>query len=242
MKEEVQKAVNNVDSLYKRWQDLVDNPSTIGHEEHTWTTSEVKNNIRSIEWDVEDLQETITIVETNPAKFNLTATDIQSRREFIRQIKDKVRKIKDHITSSEVERKTNSANRNSLLSRSKTTHNGGKYYRLENEFEASNERFINDQQQQQQVLIEQQDNHLEHVAGSVGVLKSMSTQIGTELDDQTVILDNIGSELETTESKLNNVLLRVEKVLRLADDKRQTYVLIALIVTMVIVVILFVAL
>ena len=72
------------------------------------------------------------------------------------------------------------------------------------------------------------------------MLKSMGHQIGDELDDQAVILDELNHEMEQTSSKLQTVLLRVEKMLRLADDKKQTYVLIGLIVLVIFLVVLLV--
>ena len=109
---EVQKALGTVNDLYRRWKELLENQNLIGKEEYTWTTSEIKNNIRSIEWDLEDLNETICIVETNPMKFQLTPNDIQERRRFINEAKGSVRTIKEHVISPEVNIKLEKADRN----------------------------------------------------------------------------------------------------------------------------------
>lgn len=37
-------------------------PSIATREEIDWTTNELRNNLRSIEWDLEDLDETINIL------------------------------------------------------------------------------------------------------------------------------------------------------------------------------------
>ena len=239
VREEVQKALTNVNDLYGRWKQLVDEPDSVGKEEYTWILNEINNNVRSIEWDLEDLTETINIVESNPTKFQLSPKDIEERRYFIKSIKSSIMAIKSDLKSSEASSKLENNARATLVS---SKYNKNKYERLDNDIIQSNQRYINEQHMQQKLLVSQQDSQLEHVGHSVGVLKSMGHQIGDELDDQALILDELGHEIEETNSKLQTVLLRVEKMLRLADDKKQTYVLIGLIIMLIIVVVLFVAL
>ena len=59
---EVQKAVNTAASLHQRWNELLQNPGSSTTEEVDWTTNELRNSLRSIEWDLEDLDETINIL------------------------------------------------------------------------------------------------------------------------------------------------------------------------------------
>ena len=51
--------------LYQRWCELLDDPSNCSKEEYDWTTNELRNSLRSIEWDLEDLEETINILLLN---------------------------------------------------------------------------------------------------------------------------------------------------------------------------------
>lgn len=96
---EVQKAVNKVRTLYSRWQELLNDPLKAGRDEYNWTTNELKNNIRSIEWDLEDLDETIGIVEANPRKFNMDMSELSKRKLFVRQTRDDINSIKEHLNS-----------------------------------------------------------------------------------------------------------------------------------------------
>ena len=57
---DVVKALAKLRGLYQRRSELESVPSTAA--ERTWTESELCNALRSIEWDVEDLQETINIL------------------------------------------------------------------------------------------------------------------------------------------------------------------------------------
>lgn len=58
---EVFKALNKTRGLYLRWRELGED----GGAEVEWTTTELRNSLRSIEWDLEDLEDTINILFQN---------------------------------------------------------------------------------------------------------------------------------------------------------------------------------
>lgn len=58
---EVFKALNRTRGLYLRWRELGEN----GGAEVERTTTELRNSLRSIEWDLEDLEDTINILFLN---------------------------------------------------------------------------------------------------------------------------------------------------------------------------------
>lgn len=49
---------------------------------------------RSIEWDLEDLDDTVQIVEKNPAKFRIDAAELAIRKGFIASTRDEVAMMK----------------------------------------------------------------------------------------------------------------------------------------------------
>lgn len=59
---EVFKALNKTRGLYLRWLELGDASGSLGSAEAEWTTTELRNALRSIEWDLEDLEDTINIL------------------------------------------------------------------------------------------------------------------------------------------------------------------------------------
>ena len=240
VKEEVEKALKNVNELHSRWRELVGDPDNTGKEETTFTLSKIRNSIKSIQWDLEDLTDTVNAVEANPLKFSLSNAEVDERKSFIKQVKSQLQSIENELAEEETRSKSHEhgGGRKSLLGGLRGNKN--KYERLDNEMTESNDRFIQDQYQQQKLLVRHQEGQLDQVTRSVGVLKSMGHQIGDELDDQAVILDELNHEMEQTSSKLQTVLLRVEKMLRLADDKKQTYVLIGLIVLVIFLIVLLV--
>lgn len=225
VKGEVQKAVNTAQGLFQRWTELLQGPSAATREEIDWTTNELRNNLRSIEWDLEDLDETISIVEANPRKFNLDATELSIRKAFITSTRQIVRDMKDQMSSSSVQALAERKNRQALLGDSSSQNwDAGvtdRYGRLDRELQLANSHFIEEQQAQQQLIVEQQDEQLELVSGSIGVLKNMSQRIGGELEEQAVMLDDFSHELESTQSRLDNVMKKLAKVSHMTSDRRQ---------------------
>lgn len=68
------------------------------------------------------------------------------------------------------------------------------------------------------MIVEQQDEQLELVSGSIGVLKSLSQRIGEELEEQAVMLDDFFHELENTQSRLDNVIKKLAKVSHMTSE------------------------
>lgn len=241
VRDEVQKAVQTAQGLYMRWCELQDDPGSITKEELDWTTNELRNSLRSIEWDLEDLEETISIVEKNPKKFKITDDELRERRGFIEKTKQVVREIKDHMASPATKSKEQAKVRQALLTSNGPSNSrmDTRYARLDTEMERSNQRFIDDNDQQQQMLISNQDDQLDMIGASVGVLKNMSHQIGNELDEQNVMLEDFHRDLENADSRLDSVMKKMAKVLHMSNDRRQWCAIVVLLVIMVVIIVLF---
>ncbi|XP_059197686.1 syntaxin-6 [Centropristis striata] len=225
VKGEVQKAVNAAQSLHHRWSELLQEEGGASKEEMDWTTNELRNSLRSIEWDLEDLDETISIVESNPKKFNLDAAELLKRKAFITSTRQTVKEMKEQMsspTAASVDRKNKQALLGERGAQGPIWQPGpDKYTRLDHSLQTANSQFIEEQQVQQQLMAEQQDEQLELVSGTIGVLKNMSERIGMELDEQAVMLDDFTHEVDTTHSRLDNVMKKLAKVSHMTSDRRQ---------------------
>ncbi|XP_022382660.1 syntaxin-10 isoform X2 [Enhydra lutris kenyoni] len=184
---EVQKAVNTARGLYQRWCELLQEDAAVGREELDWTTNELRNGLRSIEWDLEDLEETIGIVEANPGK------------------------PAAQKPSSDL---------------------------LDASMASAASRYIEEQQATQQLILDQQDQQLEMVSGSIRVLKHMSGRVGEELDEQGIMLDAFAHEMDHTQSRMDGVLRKMAKVSHMTSDRRQWCAIVVLLGVLLLVLIL----
>ncbi|XP_011142342.1 syntaxin-6 isoform X1 [Harpegnathos saltator] len=246
VKDEVCKALNKNRGLYGRWNELQDvaiaSPNTpvsggisaaaaaaapISRDELDWTTTELRKALRSIEWDLDDLEDTICIVEKNPTKFKIDNKELTVQRSFIEQAREEVKIMKDKLNLSRG-RDRDSTARQPLLdnspARMPTNHGTTKYSKLENEIDSPNRQFLSDTMQQQNTMIRQQDEQLDMIGETVGTLKTVSRQINTELDEQAVMLDEFGNELEATDSKLDATMKKMAKVLHMSNGNYNNYI------------------
>ncbi|CAG02280.1 unnamed protein product, partial [Tetraodon nigroviridis] len=222
VKGEVQKALARARSLFDRWEELLQDGTQVSRDELDWSTNELRNCLRAIEWDLEDLSETISIlysniVESNPGKFRLGESELKERKDFVERTRKSVQEMKDQLSSPSAVAQAEKKNRQALLSSTVPDRSS----MPEAHMVSANSRYIQEQQEQQQLIIQEQDDQLELVSGSIRVLKDMSGRIGDELDEQAVMLGDFGEEMEQTSSRMDSVLKKLEKVSHMTSSRRQ---------------------
>ncbi|XP_056266303.1 syntaxin-10 isoform X3 [Pseudoliparis swirei] len=238
VKGEVQKALSRARALFERWEELLQDGTQVSRDELDWSANELRNCLRAIDWDLEDLSETISIVESNPGKFRLADDELRERRSFVERTRSAVQEMKDQLSSPSAVAQAEKKNREALLTPSAQDKSTG----LEAHLVSANSRYIQEQQEQQQLIVEEQDEQLELVSGSIRVLKDMSGRIGNELDEQAVMLGDFGDEMDQTTSRMDSVLKKLEKVSHMTSSRRQWCVIGVLVVVMIVVLVLFFAL
>jgi len=95
VKEEVEHSLTVVVDLHKRWMEL-----SVDHkrgDEFEWTSSELLSGLRSIEWDLQDLEDTVSIVEGNRQKFQLEESELQERKQFIEATRRQIVAMRDEV-------------------------------------------------------------------------------------------------------------------------------------------------
>lgn len=237
---EVQKAVNTARGLHQRWCELLQEGGAGGREELDWTANELRNGLRSIEWDLEDLEETIGIVEANPGKFKLPAGDLQERKEFVERMREAVQEMKDHIVSPAAVAFMERKNREMLAGKPAAQKSPSDL--LDASVVSTTSRYIEEQQATQQLIMDQQDQQLDMVSGSIRVLKHISGRVGEELDEQGGMLDAFGHEMDHTQSRMDGVLRKMAKVSHMTSDRQQWCAILVLLGVLLLVLLLLVLL
>ncbi len=169
-------------------------------DDREWSATELRNALRSIEWDLEDLDDTVQIVEKNPAKFRIDASELAVRKNFIAHTKTEVVAMKEAMTSNQPPMEAVSLNDDDV------------------------EIVIDNERDQKKLLLRNQDDQLEAMSTSVGNIRDMSYGIGNELDEQAVMLDEFGAEMEHAETKLDATIRKMSKVLRMSNNDRRQWI------------------
>jgi len=231
VKEDVQQSVNGITTLYDRWQELLKTTNTATNDEFKWTTNQLRTGIKSIEWDLQDLEETIGIVENNRQKFRLEQAEVDSRKKFISETQYIIKKMKEELNTTQTKGKIDNDNRDTLMNKPNKTSSRDvpdRFSALDDAIKNDNDAFIRNQAQAQDQMIRQQDNDLEDLSQVVGVLGEMGTSIHTELEQQTRILDDLDAGVDNTSGRLNAVVRRVNKLLESTSDRVQWCLIIVL--------------
>ncbi|XP_045509894.1 syntaxin-6 [Colias croceus] len=251
VKDEVFRALNKTRGLYLRWQELSTSPILPNSAEVEWTSIELRNALRSIEWDLEDLEDTISIAEKNSSKFKIDNKEICDRRSFIEATKQEVKLMKNKMSMNKNRDSDGTAREPLLRDGSPTSFRNmnwtstpkySQYSKLASQTDSPNrfDNFENDLLQEGMMM--SQDEQLAMINNSVGSLKTVSTHIGMELDEQAMMLDDLNSELENTDSKLYTTVVKISKVLHINNDGRQWFAIILLLCILVVILVLFIIL
>jgi len=177
-------------------------------------TSELRSNVRSAEWDLEDLEESVKVVENNPARFGINARELESRKSFIRESRLHLADMKTELEAPDVNERLLAMESTPAVKISMPSNRYGGGF--------DNPAYRDGFQAQSQLLREQ-DDELELVAGNVKSLKQISQAIGDELDDQAGLLDTLGGEIDSAQGRMNSTLAKIQRVTRLSSDRRQWY-------------------
>ncbi|KAI9317938.1 t-SNARE [Dichotomocladium elegans] len=70
-----------------------------------------------------------------------------------------------------------------------------------------------------QILMQEQDTHLESISGTLVNLKEIAGTMNTELDDQAIILDDLGDRVDKSQGRLKRAMYRVTDVLKREEGK-----------------------
>ncbi|KRZ88330.1 Syntaxin-6 [Trichinella sp. T8] len=91
-----------------------------------------------------------------------------------------------------------------------------KYVKLDTEPSTS---FASRTIEQQELIIKSQDENLEKIGANVRVLRDMSAQIGFEIEEQSIMLDDLNADLDSTQAKMATVMNKMGKVMHMSAGK-----------------------
>lgn len=182
-----------------------------------------------------DLRQAVVISESNPAQFNLNSLDIASRKQILAKLLSKVQKLDDDWTVRQSSRPklrevTTMSNR---ISQDNTS---------ENPFDERNRIDLEFNQLQQQEALQQQDLQLDSIHQTMQNLNQQANLMGSELEDQAYMLDELDQEMDSVGNKLQRGLKRVNYVIEKNKETASNWCIgILMVVLTVLLVILFIA-
>ncbi|GAD91822.1 SNARE domain protein [Paecilomyces variotii No. 5] len=219
-------------SSYLRIRSLATSPS---NPELQQARSELESTLQDLTADLSDLVESVRAVEHDPYRYGLELDEVQRRRQLVEDVGSEVEKMREElekaVTSGAGRRGTgselpNPSDFDNLLSPDASGEGrGGDYY-------ASME------QERQVELMHEQDEQLDGVFRTVGNLRQQADDMGRELEEQGVMLDEVDTLADRVGGKLQNGLRRVKYIVRKNEDTMSSFCIAVLIFVLILLLIL----
>ncbi|KAJ5573721.1 uncharacterized protein N7459_008148 [Penicillium hispanicum] len=196
-------------SSYLRIRSLAKSPS---NPELKQARSELETTLTELSADLDDLVESVRAIEQDPYRFGLELEEVQRRRKLVDDVGAEVEKMRQElqqtVSSSAVPAELPNPTEfdAALEEEEQQQHRGEDYY-------ASME------QQRQTELMHEQDEQLDGVFRTVGNLRQQANDMGRELEDQAVMLDEVDTLADRVGGKLQNGMARIRHIVRKNEGK-----------------------
>ncbi|OEL24465.1 Syntaxin-61 [Dichanthelium oligosanthes] len=214
VREEIQDSIDKLQGTFHRWEQTASNTG-----EYVHSTKELLTSCESIEWQVDELEKTISVASRDPAYYGLDEVELSRRRNWTSSARNQV---------GTVRRAVEKGKSNSATSKYQDTSRTNLYSSQDNDD------FISSESDRQQLLMRQQDEELDELSESVQRIGGVGLTIHEELSGQERILNDLSLEMETTSNRLNFVQKRVAMVMKKAGIKGQIMLIAFLVVLFII--------
>eukprot|EP00171_Calliarthron_tuberculosum_P004381 IDg4381t1 len=145
-----------------------------------------RNELSTLEWDVQDLREAVSIAAEDPTRFNLSADEVRRRSELVDELEQRVRAMETVSASMDA--------------------NGAGNTEVEAKTHAD---FKHEESELQMQIVRQQDEQLDELALTVERIGEMGKGINEELEEQGELLDELGQDFDDTRSRMRDVHRRL---------------------------------
>ncbi|GAM26381.1 hypothetical protein SAMD00019534_095560, partial [Acytostelium subglobosum LB1] len=214
VQEQTQISIEGLASLHQRWSTLLKHSNTYQSKEFQWCQTEINVVIKHINEDIEDLKKTIDVVLANPSRFNVSASELDARKRFIRQATITVEQVSNDIKSPQTITKIEQDKRSSLMPVDQKQHRNNQQHQVMKQIvEEDNNDFLRNNLQLQQQMMREQDQSLDELSESIKYLGKIGMTMTTELTSQGKILDNLNDRADHSLCNLNSVMRKLDRLM-----------------------------
>ncbi|KAH8987892.1 t-SNARE [Lactarius akahatsu] len=207
-----------------------------GNEELEWARNELKATLSTLDADLEDLEESVKIVETTGARmFGLDDTEVIQRRRYVSHVRGEIEKMRAEVEG----RQPNESVSCHPSSPSQGATTPSRPDTRSPSSGADREPRDEDHQaqwalQEQQMMLQQQDQTINSIAGTLSTIAQQAGLMGSEISEHNEMLDNLDRSVDRTDSKLSDAMRKMRKFVRETEEKRSGWCIAILIVVLLI--------
>ncbi|XP_019189832.1 PREDICTED: syntaxin-61-like [Ipomoea nil] len=226
VKEEIQESIDRLLSTFRQWERIPNSG------EHQQLVKELLAACESISWQVDELDKTISIASKDPAWYGINEVELGKRRRWTSDARTQVGNVKKAVIVGQessglsvIEMRRELMN---LPDPHQIVDKPNKYST------ANNDDYVAAESDTQLLLIKQQDDELDELSASVRRIGGVGLTIHDELRAQDKIINDLGSEMDSTSTRLDFVQKRVAMVMKKASPKGQFMMILFLLVLFII--------
>lgn len=219
-RDEIEGVIAKARDMHREWNKLLHSENTARHPRFQHLHAELSGDLRQIDYDLQDIAATISMVEENRARFQISDVEIVNRKGFVSKGQATIRELQQSV--AEAQSKLEADKRQLLI--------GKQQGRAENErhvqqITRDNDAFLGRQKQVQMDIMTQQDETLEQIATSANRLQSAAHSINNEIKEQNEMLVKLDEDIDREAEKLNFVMKRMGLLLKTSDSKQLCLIL-----------------
>ncbi|KAK4230365.1 syntaxin-6 [Podospora fimiseda] len=164
--------------------------------------SDLESALQSLIEDLADLVESVKAVESNPAQYGLSETEVARRKRLVQEVGGEIEDMRDE------------------LAKVSSTSGGSHNLPDPSSFDDGNEDYAAQFEQEQQVMMmREQDEHLDGVFQTVGNLRRQADDMGRELEEQREMLEVVDNLTERVGGRLQTGMEKMKHIIRRSEDK-----------------------
>jgi len=198
-----------------------------GNEELEWARNELKGTLSALETDLGALEESVKAVEATGARmFGLDDREVIQRRRYVSYVRSQIETMRAEIEGYP---KSDSAGPSTpRRSNTQSPSSGPGHEPMGEDHQAKWA------QQEQQIMIQQQDQTITSIAGTLSTIAQQAGLMGTEISEHNEMLDDLDRGVDQTDSKLSDAMRRMRKFVRETEERRSGWCIAILIAVLLI--------
>lgn len=242
----MQQLMGKLQIEFEAWQDIIRNESTYQSTRFQACSQHLHHSLSAIKPQLADLHSTVQIVTDHRAKFKgIDDRELTSRRNFVTSMQQAVDEIESTINSRATRAKIDRDQRDALLASSREgVRNKGREGTRRNDTSELKERqdqlrrdqYVRNQAEQQKMLAEAQDAALGDLGPMLDRLMGIAENVGTELEDHSVMVSTLNNEVTTANDNMAVVMKKLDILNNKSENwKRGVIILMGIIIIVLIV-------
>ncbi|PCH35207.1 hypothetical protein WOLCODRAFT_139804 [Wolfiporia cocos MD-104 SS10] len=193
-------------------------------EELGWARNELKATLAALEADLEDLEESVKVVESTGARmFGLEESELMERQRYVGRVRHEIESMRAEVDSDTV------------TSRSRPHSQIGLPSDLSRADSRSTSPVPGDDQaewarQEQEMMIRQQDQTIESISGTLNTLAEQAGLMGQEINEHNEMLDDLEQGVDRSGAKLGDAMQRMKRFIRQTEETKSGWCIVILII------------